>query len=304
MESIGIHWFRRDLRVAGNMALKKNFSRTQGRTLGLFCFDKSFLSRPDMSFNRFQFFLKTIEALRSELRQLGGDLIVLDDAPEKAFQCVTRWIDSNPKYQLDLVSFNRDYEPFARQRDARMKEWFDQKGIEVGTARDHLLIEPWEIFKTPGNFSDSYQVYTPFSKKWRQAFVGKSVQERLRSQQLGIEYLERLEQGTTNSNIFKLTWDNVYDQASQEDQLEFYIKENAKKVTIPIPEAGSLPAFRQLKNFRQRLDHYGDRRDIPSQQGTSRFSVFFKNGSLTVPQVIYFFNLKNYDKPKTGAEKF
>jgi deoxyribodipyrimidine photo-lyase len=74
----GIHWFRRDLRVAGNSALRANCERHQGRVLGLFCFDSVFLSRPDFSHNRFAFFLATLDKLREELRALGGDLLVVD----------------------------------------------------------------------------------------------------------------------------------------------------------------------------------------------------------------------------------
>ncbi|MEM7645958.1 MAG: deoxyribodipyrimidine photo-lyase, partial [Pseudomonadota bacterium] len=34
----GIHWFRRDLRVAGNQALHENWKRNDGRVVGVFCF--------------------------------------------------------------------------------------------------------------------------------------------------------------------------------------------------------------------------------------------------------------------------
>ena len=59
----GVHWFRRDLRVAGNPALQWSFKKHHGKVVGLFCFDSKFLSRPDFSPNRFQFFLKTLGAL-------------------------------------------------------------------------------------------------------------------------------------------------------------------------------------------------------------------------------------------------
>ena len=80
----GIHWFRRDLRVAGNPGLSANWKRHGGRTLGLFCFDSRFLARSDFSHNRFAFFLKTLAALRDELRAGGGDLLVIDALPQTA----------------------------------------------------------------------------------------------------------------------------------------------------------------------------------------------------------------------------
>ena len=62
--SYGIHWFRRDLRVAGNPALQENWRKNQGRVLGIFCFDKKFLARDDFSVNRFQFFIETLKELK------------------------------------------------------------------------------------------------------------------------------------------------------------------------------------------------------------------------------------------------
>ena len=82
MQPYGIHWFRRDLRVAGNIALKQNWKKNQGRVVGVFCFDKKFLSREDFSVNRFQFFIDALKALQDELRELGSDLLFLDVGPK------------------------------------------------------------------------------------------------------------------------------------------------------------------------------------------------------------------------------
>jgi deoxyribodipyrimidine photo-lyase len=59
----GVHWFRRDLRLAGNPALGWSCGEHRGCVLGLFCFDAKFLARPDFSADRFAFFLATLAAL-------------------------------------------------------------------------------------------------------------------------------------------------------------------------------------------------------------------------------------------------
>ncbi len=69
----GAHWFRRDLRIPGNEALKTNCKRNQGLTLGLFFFDSKFLLRPDFSHNRFSFFINTLRALKEDLAQQVRD---------------------------------------------------------------------------------------------------------------------------------------------------------------------------------------------------------------------------------------
>ena len=85
-EPYAIHWFRRDLRVAGNEILDWSRKKFKGRVIGLFCFDKSFLSRKDFSHNRFQFFLQTLKSLKADLRKMGGDLLLLDTGPKEAFE--------------------------------------------------------------------------------------------------------------------------------------------------------------------------------------------------------------------------
>ena len=118
MQQYGIHWFRRDLRIAGNSALKWNWKKNQGGTLGVFFFDSKFLSRPDFSHHRFAFFLETLKELRTELREMGGDLLVLDQGPDEGFSDLLKKLHS---LRPTCVTYNRDYEPFARERDARVR---------------------------------------------------------------------------------------------------------------------------------------------------------------------------------------
>ena len=119
-----IHWFRRDLRVAGNPALQSSWHTFRGRVLGLFCFDSRFLARPDFSPDRFAFFLDTLVALRDELRSIGGDLAVLDFGPREAFGRVFAALRAQGRPLPHLVSFNRDYEPFARTRDTDLRNGY------------------------------------------------------------------------------------------------------------------------------------------------------------------------------------
>ena len=122
LKTFGIHWFRRDLRIAGNPALQLNFKKHQGKVLGVFCFDSQFLSREDFSHHRFAFFLKTLKALKTELQNAGGDLYVLDLLPDQAFEKLVLQIKKNKSLKLQTVSWNRDYEPFARTRDHKVKK--------------------------------------------------------------------------------------------------------------------------------------------------------------------------------------
>lgn len=301
-ERYGIHWFRRDLRVAGNQALLKNFKRNKGRVVGVFCFDAKFLSRSDFSVNRFQFFLKTLESLQEELRAIGSDLLFLDVGPRDAFPKLINLLEEEGVGKPKLISWSRDYEPFARKRDAEMKELFDSLSIPTNTERDHLLIEPHELVKK--DTTDGwYQVYSPFARKWLAIFEEDEIQKRLHQQNTALEYLKKHFDGKSKK-IFDLNWKDLLGDNPYSENLQKYLKENGKRVSVPIPEAGSKAAYQSLVNFADRLDSYQDKRDFPGIEGTSQFSLFLKNGSLTVPLILAFFDFKVYKKKKSGRDSF
>jgi deoxyribodipyrimidine photo-lyase len=290
--SYGLHWFRRDLRVAGNPALRWSRREHQGRVLGLFCFDAKFLARPDFSVDRFAFFLATLAALRDELRELGGDLLVLDEGPAPAFERLMAALDAQRVPRPATVSFNRDYEPFARARDEAIADLLTGRfGVEVHTERDHLLIEPDELRKpdAPDDATTFYQVYTPFARRWFELAATARIRARLDAEREGLAYLERRARGKPPSPAFALalTWRKLFrGRAPLDDHLDRFTALNARRVRVPIPAAGSLAAWERLRAFAPRLPAYKQQRDRPAVDGTSRLSAFFKNGSLTPAQAI------------------
>ena len=306
-KNFGIHWFRRDLRVAGNPGLKFNWQKTQGRTLGLFCFDETFLSRPDFSTHRFQFFLHTLKSLKEELQATGGDLLVLNEPPEQSFNFLFKQFKSLKLSNPSIITWNRDYEPFAVKRDTNIKDLLKSEGIENQTFRDHLIIEPHELVKN-GSENEGYQVYSPFARKWMdQVTNNDDIKSRLNKTTLGLDYIEKLK-AKKIEKIFKLTWNKLFseqDKKPPQDHLQSFIASNQKKCTIEIPKAGCLEAFSQLDEFKNKVKNYGKDRDFPEIRGTSRMSMFLKNGSITTAQIIAYLNLKPYSpKAVTGAEKF
>lgn len=288
----GIHWFRRDLRINGNLALKKNWIANKGRVVGLFSFDQTFLDRADFSHNRFQFFLKTLKSLKDDLRAQGGDLLVLNQSPDQAFSQILKLLPEKPS----MISWNRDYEPFARKRDALIYKILSELQIPVETERDHLLIEPNELGKDE-EAKEGYQVYSPFARKWRKIFESPQVQDRLKE----IESSQK-----SKALNFKLAWiDLISKKSLPKDHLDDFLKSNLKHVSIPIPSAGEKEAQKHLKSFVKKIEHYRDARDFPSLEGTSRLSMFLKNGSLTVPQIISSLKLETYGKSaETSREVF
>ncbi len=310
-ENYGIHWFRRDLRVAGNPGLKYNWQKTSGRTLGLFCFDQKFLSRPDFSNNRFQFFLESMQSLKTELQNAGGDLLVLNEVPQDSIKFLLKLFAENKIPNPNIITWNRDYEPYARQRDTSMSSFFESEKIEFKNFRDHLILEPHELVKN-GTENDGYQVFSPFARKWCDQFANNpEVKIRVNSQSLGFEYIEKL-RAKKSEAIFKLTWEQLFSAGKKvksksipKDYLEEFMEENKKSVNIEIPKAGTLAAIEALEDFKPKAKDYGKNRDFPNISGTSRMSMFLKNGTITSAHIISALKLKPYTpKAVTGSEKY
>ena len=214
----------------------------------------------------------------------GGDLLVLDALPLKGFAQLFEKLRSLPRSLPSLCSFNRDYEPFARERDAAVEQLlFQDYGVETITASDHLLLEPQDVRRPDGG---TYQVFTPFSKKWLSELDHSHGQDRLKEAKSGLQLLEKRNAGKKASPIFQLKWKEVFGKTPPfQDQLNNFLTRNSARVTVPIPKAGSLEAYRHLLAFKEKLNSYAEGRDYPAQEHTSHLSVYLKNGSLTTSQI-------------------
>jgi deoxyribodipyrimidine photo-lyase len=300
-KKIGLHWFRRDLRVVGNPALQWNWKQHDGQTLGIFVFDQKFLSRPDFSHNRFGFFLKSIADLKMRLRDIGSDLLVIDDQPAAGLSKVISALKAKG-FQAS-VSFNRDYEPFARARDQTVSSLLAGDGIPLHTEADHLLVEPEMGLKDDGT---PYKVYSPFWRKWYQILQQPEQLKRIELQRKSLKKaaMTSASEKKSDEKRVTLTWSSLFGGANPfPDSLEGFTSENAKHLTVPLPEAGQEAVLAALNTFAQKIDQYGDHRDFPKLAGTSKFSFYLKNGSVTTAQIIAALNLDE-KKLSVNREKF
>ncbi|GCD79093.1 cryptochrome/photolyase family protein [Schleiferia thermophila] len=159
MNPIAIHWFRRDLRLEDNAALYHAL-KSGYPVLGLFIFDRNILDKlHDKRDRRVHFIYQEIKRLKHELEQLGSTLIVRYGLPEEV------WISILKEYHVARVFANRDYEPYAQQRDRMIYTLLLSNGIKFSGYKDHVIFEKEEILKDNGQ---PYTVYTPYSRKWKE----------------------------------------------------------------------------------------------------------------------------------------
>ena len=288
-----LHWFRRDLRLTGNPAFANSLERTGGKVLGLFCVDPAIVSRADTGIDRFAFVLESLAALRDRLRSSGGDLMVLAGAPEAVFARIFSGCAKHSTPRPAIVSFNRDYEPFARERDARITRYLrDEAGVEVVTERDHLIFEPNEV--TPLSGDGHYKVFSPFERRWRAIFAESPPRPR-----------GRPADPDARSRTIGITWSDLPgagEELRRDDVLDSTRESLKHRVRVPLPPAGELAADRRLTEFLgQSVAAYDTARDIPAVDGTSRLSVYLKVGSITTTRIIHALDAVQPGAARPGA---
>ena len=117
-KEVTIFWFRRDLRLEDNaalwMALKSPYP-----VLPIFIFDRNILDKlQNRKDSRVLFIHRELQSIQLELNKLGSTLKTFYGTPEEAYDQLASM------YDVKMVFTNRDYEPYARERDQAIYEMF------------------------------------------------------------------------------------------------------------------------------------------------------------------------------------
>lgn len=161
MSKINIFWFRRDLRFYDNTALNYAIKEDK-KVLPIFIFDKNILDKlEDKDDARVSFIHDKVREMDESLSSLGSGIKTFYSTPLEAFELLTQ------KYEIDSVYTNRDYEPYAEERDKEIGAFLKTKQAGFYTFKDHVIFEREEIVSGSGTF---YKVFTPYSRVWRDKF--------------------------------------------------------------------------------------------------------------------------------------
>ena len=156
---MNLFWFRRDLRLEDNAGLYHALKEGK-ETLCVFIFDEEILSKlADPEDARVHFIYKTIVQLHQQISALGSALIVKYGKPLNIIQ------DLCLEYPIEKVFTNNDYEPYARERDAAVKEYLEAKNIAFFSYKDQVIFEKEEVLNNSGT---PYLVFTPYGRKWKE----------------------------------------------------------------------------------------------------------------------------------------
>jgi deoxyribodipyrimidine photo-lyase len=243
MDKISIFWFRRDLRLHDNIALF-NALKSGEKVLPIFIFDTSILDKLSKNDARVSFIIKELRSMNEHLKSFDASIDILHGKPIEVFESLIK------KYQIASVFTNQDYEPYAIRRDQEILELLKSENISFNSFKDQVIFEKNEITKKDGN---PYVVYTPYSKKWIEAY----------EQINHIHY-------------------------SSEDLLsQLYTQSKAKELTLE--ELGFEETNTPIKNyiFNSRIiNEYEETRNFPALDNTSKLGPHLRFGTVSVRQMV------------------
>ncbi|MFX0557149.1 cryptochrome/photolyase family protein [Maribacter sp. CXY002] len=160
-DKVTIFWFRRDLRLDDNVGFLEAL-KTDYPVLPLFIFDTEILDKLPIDDARVTFIFNALQQMRTELqKEYGSSIAILKGKPLDIFKKLL--VD----YDVRNVFTNRDYEPYAKQRDEEVNRLLKNEGVVFQTFKDQVIFEKSEIVKEDGN---PYVVYTPYKNKWKEKF--------------------------------------------------------------------------------------------------------------------------------------
>jgi deoxyribodipyrimidine photo-lyase len=244
-----VHWFRRDLRLHDNTALAHAAAEGE-RLVPVFVLDDAILARRDTGAARVRFLLGCLRALAEALADAGSRLVVRRGDPVVEIVAVARAAGAA------AVHWNKDYEPYARGRDARVAEALAGAGIEAHGWKDQVLFEEREILTSSGR---PFTVFTPYARVWRERKAAPPL---------------------ARARLPPLPTADLADVALPDAAALGFASD------ADVPEPGEAAANRRLRAFvKDRLASYADARNFPGSAGTSGLSPDLKLGTVSIRTV-------------------
>lgn len=243
MDKISIFWFRRDLRLHDNVALF-NALKSGEKVLPIFIFDTSILDKLPKNDARVSFIIKELRSMNEHLKSFDASIDIYHGKPIEVFESLIK------KYPIASVFTNHDYEPYAIKRDQEIKELLSSENINYNSFKDQVIFEKNEITKKDGN---PYVVYTPYSKKWMEAY-------------------EQI---------------NHTHYTSEDLLSQLYTQSKAKELTLE--ELGFEETNTPIKNyiFNSRIiNEYEETRNFPALDNTSKLGPHLRFGTVSVRQMV------------------
>lgn len=243
-DTVNIFWFRRDLRLDDNVGFY-NALKSEHPVLPIFIFDEEILKKLPKDDARLTFIYETLQKMRTKLEDKNTSSIAMFHG-----EPATIYKNLLAKYNIDTVFTNRDYEPYAKDRDDKIQQLLNDNNIKFKTFKDQVIFEQNEVTKKDGL---PYVVYTPYMKVWKEQF---------KTHTLDFYY--------TSSFLKNLIQDKELPNLTLSDI--GFTKSNQK-----IKKHIVTPAL---------IQNYEDTRNFPAQDSTSKLGPHLRFGTVSIRKMI------------------
>ena len=243
-QTTNIFWFRRDLRLDDNIGLYQALSEKHP-VLPIFIFDTEILDNLPEDDARVTFIFETLHKLRKTLQEEHDSSLAIYYG--KPMDIYNQLIED---YNIDTVFTNHDYEPYATERDAEIKNLLSKNNVLFKTYKDQVIFEKDEVIKNDGK---PYLVYTPYMKTWKEKF--KSIELEI------------------------INTDNYF---------ENFIK-NKHLPNLSLSDIGFKKSSQQIANYNLAptlIQDYEKTRNFPAKDTTSRLGPHLRFGTVSIRKVV------------------
>ena len=237
-----IFWFRRDLRLEDNHALFKAL-KSGYDVLPIFIFDSNITNKLNQNDHRLNYINNVLDDLNKRLSENKKKIYTYKGDP---IDIISKLII---KLKIKEIYLNKDYEPYARDRDDKIEKLCMANNVSYNSFKDHVIFEEDQIVKKDGT---PYVVYTPYSKKW----------------------IEKFQSNQVDSYPSELNLDGLVD--SDKIREVNYLMNIEKNIINP-------KTYNLNKDL---IDKYEETRNFPALDSTSRIGVNLRFGTVSTRKIV------------------
>ena len=237
-----IFWFRRDLRLDDNHALFKAL-KSGYDVLPIFIFDSNITNKLNQNDHRLNYINNVLDGLNKRLSENKKKIYIYKGNP---IEIISKLII---KLKIKEIYLNKDYEPYARDRDDKIEKLCVANNVSYNSFKDHVIFEEDQIVKKDGT---PYVVYTPYSRKW----------------------IEKFQSNQLDSYPSELNLGGFVD--SDKIREVNYLMDFEKNIISP-------KTYNLNKDL---IDKYEETRNFPALDSTSRIGVNLRFGTVSTRKIV------------------
>lgn len=263
-----VHWFKMDLRVRDNRALRLASEKAQGAgvpLIGLYIISPQDFDAHLTAPARVEFVVRTLHVLKKDLAALGIPLYV--ETVERRKEIPQHIVDFLQKWGASHLYANMEYEVDELRREVKMVRICAEKGIAMEVLHDTCVVPPGALKTGQGK---QFSVYSPWFRAWR-AHVHANP-----------DLLSVFEPPEKNSPKSKDKVNALFDSKIPDvPDNKKPSAEDAKRLHALWP-VGEQEALDRLDKFcEEKIGQYSNRRNFPAEEATSKISVYLAAGTLS-----------------------